>query len=93
MDVITFIATWIGYFVLLVIVAMALLAPLDIHNDEDSFWFTYFEIGFLYAKSSACVERLSDLRQVKRQRIYINAPRWFNSHIYNFGVRKPRNAE
>ena len=90
MELINFIALWIGYLVLLAVLALALLYPLEVHNDKNAFWITYFEMGFLFAKSEECIARLSDLRQVKRQRIFINAPHWFNSHVYNFGVRKPK---
>lgn len=80
-------AMGLGYVILISVCIFVLIMPLSYRNDEDCFWITYFDIGILVAKSEETIESLSKLRKVKRQRVFINAPHWFNKYVYNFGVR------
>lgn len=78
----------IGYFVIGIIAAIALLWPLEISNETEYFSVTYFQFGFLKARSEKVIKELSRLRGVERQTVFINAPKWFNTYVYNFGIRK-----
>ena len=87
MEAITTLATMVGYAVLAVILLITIMWPAEIVNEDSHFSFTYFEFGFLYAKSEALIVEFSKLRKVERQQLFINAPFWFNKYIYNFGIR------
>jgi hypothetical protein len=84
---ITAIATIIGYICLVVITLLVVLWPLEIMNDPGFLSVTYGQFGFVWAKDERVIARLSDLRKVERQRLFINAPEWFNRYVYNFGIR------
>jgi len=77
----------VGYLVVGVCLFLVLLWPLEYVNNKGFFSITYLGFGFLWAKDEALIERCSQLRKVKRQRLFIEAPTWFNKYVYNFGVR------
>lgn len=93
MEYLSLIAECIGWLVMLFFVVFSAIIPLSYHNSDEVFWITYFDVGILIAKSEKMIDRLSKLRGSKRQRVYINAPSWFNRHIYNFGIRNPETVE
>lgn len=78
------VAMVLGYIVLVV----AALLPLNISWRGGEYWMvSYFGFGVLYAYGDKTITNLSKLRKVERQKLFIEAPQWFNKHVYNFGVR------
>ena len=51
--------------------------------------FTFLGFGLIYTyANSNHREKLNELRKSQNQKIFINAPVWFNKHVWNFGVKK-----
>lgn len=87
MELINYFALVVGWAAIVVFFGIVVTSPLNVISTKDYLSVTYGKFGFVKAKNEELIKKLSDLRNVDRQTIFINAPEWFNKRIYNFGHR------
>ncbi len=91
MELITIVATYVGYVVLsliaLIIVLYILAFAIEVKNNENYFCFSIFRFGLLYAKKEDIAKQCNDLTKSNNKRWFVAAPMWFNKYVYNFGVK------
>jgi len=95
MELITVVATYVGYVVLSLVTLIAacyiiafLIDVIEFKNNENYFCFAIFRFGLLYAKKEDIAKQCNDLTKSNNKRWFVAAPMWFNKHVYNFGIKK-----
>lgn len=97
MELITTVATFVGYvalfFMVLAIVCYILAVAIEFKNNENYFCFKIFKFGILYTKNEDTAKRCNALTESNNKKLFIEAPLWFNKHVYNFGAKRTTNLK
>ena len=95
MEIVTIVATYVGYVVLSLVALIALcyiiaflIDVIEFTNTENYFCFKIFGFGLLYAKKEDIAKQCNALTKSNNKRWFVAAPMWFNKYVYNFGIKK-----
>ena len=75
-------ALWVG------IICFVILFNIRYKNEKTALLITFFKFGFIYCRDEKLARSLNKIRKTSGRRLFIEAPIWFNRHIYNFGVKQ-----